>query len=447
MQFTLDQILALAPDDSSAKAAKGLVSPGKWPTLGGNDVAVWGECQGSGSKPYQTQIDLNGPAFRCSCPSRKFPCKHGLALFILRVQNTASFTLGGEPPTWVGEWLASRQDRATKQEAKLAAAVEEAAKPVDPEAAAKREAKRGGRMAAGVDELERWLADQIRNGIGSLEAAGREVWETLAARMVDAQAPGLALRVKELGEIAGAGGDWPARLLARMGQLQLLLEASRRLDTLSEEQRADVRYALGVSLAKEEVLARGEKISDHWSVLGVHVDERERLWERRVWLQGKNSRRMALLLDFAHGSPRFADSWVSGGLQEATLAFYPGAMPLRAIVDPAQPRSISADPAPVFSPLNTALEALADSIAANPWQSPQPLCLSDMTPVFSESRWWLKNAEGQALPLLILSEEAWLLLAACGGEAVQVFGEWQGEGLRPLSAWQGRQIWTTGARA
>jgi uncharacterized Zn finger protein len=25
-------------------------------------------------------VDLSGPAFRCTCPSRKFPCKHGLAL-------------------------------------------------------------------------------------------------------------------------------------------------------------------------------------------------------------------------------------------------------------------------------------------------------------------------------------------------------------------------------
>lgn len=34
------------------------------------EAAVWGLCQGSGKDPYQTQIDLIGPAFRCSCPSR-----------------------------------------------------------------------------------------------------------------------------------------------------------------------------------------------------------------------------------------------------------------------------------------------------------------------------------------------------------------------------------------
>ena len=70
-------------DTASAKAAKGLVVPAKWPTLGASEAALWGECQGSGSKPYQVQIDPSEPAFRCTCPSRKFPCKHGLALMLL----------------------------------------------------------------------------------------------------------------------------------------------------------------------------------------------------------------------------------------------------------------------------------------------------------------------------------------------------------------------------
>src|SRR6476469_9727229 len=81
--WTSDRIIALAPDPSSAKAGRELANPRKWVTLGLNEAAIWGECQGSGSKPYRTQIDLIEPAFKCSCPSRKFPCKHALALFLL----------------------------------------------------------------------------------------------------------------------------------------------------------------------------------------------------------------------------------------------------------------------------------------------------------------------------------------------------------------------------
>jgi hypothetical protein len=130
--LTTESVLALAPDDSSAKAARGLVAPTQWPRLGADARAVWGECQGSGGKPYQTQVDLAGPAFRCSCPSRKFPCKHGLALLLLRVQQPAAFG-GGPPPAWVAEWLASRAEKAQKQQQKTV----EPPRAADPAAAAR----------------------------------------------------------------------------------------------------------------------------------------------------------------------------------------------------------------------------------------------------------------------------------------------------------------------
>lgn len=41
MPFSPEQIASLAPDEASLKAAKGLVAPGKWPTLGANEEALW----------------------------------------------------------------------------------------------------------------------------------------------------------------------------------------------------------------------------------------------------------------------------------------------------------------------------------------------------------------------------------------------------------------------
>ena len=73
--------------------------PRKWKTLGADEACAWGTIQGSGKDPYQACIDFSGPAFKCTCPSRKFPCKHGLGLFLIVAQQAAALT-EKKPPAW-----------------------------------------------------------------------------------------------------------------------------------------------------------------------------------------------------------------------------------------------------------------------------------------------------------------------------------------------------------
>ena len=58
--------------------------------------------RGSGSKPYATTVDLTGPAFRCSCPSCSFPCKHALSLLTLWASGALP---AGSEPEFASEWL------------------------------------------------------------------------------------------------------------------------------------------------------------------------------------------------------------------------------------------------------------------------------------------------------------------------------------------------------
>ena len=109
--LTADQILALAPDPASAKAGQGLASPRKWSALGYSERAAWGQCQGSAREPYQTEIDLSEPAFHCSCPSRKFPCKHTIRLFLLFANRPELFSADAKAPDWLTTWLDGRQKR------------------------------------------------------------------------------------------------------------------------------------------------------------------------------------------------------------------------------------------------------------------------------------------------------------------------------------------------
>jgi hypothetical protein len=61
-----DQVVALAPDAVSLRAGQGLASERSWSGVGQDERALWGLCQGSGTKPYQTQVDLDGPVFACT---------------------------------------------------------------------------------------------------------------------------------------------------------------------------------------------------------------------------------------------------------------------------------------------------------------------------------------------------------------------------------------------
>ena len=139
MAWSVEAVESLAPDAASVRAGQKLASPGPWSGAGHDERLVWGLCQGSGKQPYQAQVDLQGPAFKCSCPSRKFPCKHCLGLLLLWVDGGVPV---GEPPDWVREWLAEREQRVER------AARRTEATP-DPEAAAKRAAVREERVAAG----------------------------------------------------------------------------------------------------------------------------------------------------------------------------------------------------------------------------------------------------------------------------------------------------------
>jgi hypothetical protein len=74
---TLDKIEALAPDQASLAAARKLLKPAGWPTLAAADGLAWGECQGSGATPYRVVVSEVDTGSKCTCPSRKFPCRSG----------------------------------------------------------------------------------------------------------------------------------------------------------------------------------------------------------------------------------------------------------------------------------------------------------------------------------------------------------------------------------
>ncbi|CAN5322710.1 SWIM zinc finger family protein [soil metagenome] len=431
MILTLEQIVSLAPDEASIKAGRGLANPMKWPVTGRSAEAAWGECQGSGSKPYQVSIDLSGPAFRCTCPSRKFPCKHGIGLMLLALEKPEAVKAGTAPP-WVADWLAARGEKAQKK------AVEKKETVADPAAVAKRAGKRLDQMREGGEELARWLADQVRTGIATYPQQPASYFAGLAARMVDAQLPGLANEVSRLKSLIFTGDGWPQRVLEQLGRMYLLTEGLRHFEKLDGPLQADLRAQLGWALEKDEVLASGQRVEDAWCVLGQSFRENDKLWERRTWLAGQASGKQALLLDFSHGNRNFAVSMSAGTKFRAALVYYPAAFPLRALLsDEPVGASPLVAPFPAAPDFSTAFGGYADALAANPWLVGAPLAVRQVTPIRRGERWIFRDETGAEVPLRMPEQEAWSLLALSGGRPVQAFGEWSAGEWYVLGVWAG----------
>jgi len=453
-------VLSLAPDASAQRAARALAGDRAWCEMGfsaGDELppTVWGLCQGSGKQPYQTCVDLTEPAYRCSCPSRKFPCKHTLAILL----RWASGAVPEAPaPAWVRQWQASRADRVTRA-AEREVEARNGGEGTGRAAGDKATVRRAERVAAGLRELDAWLADQLRGGLAAASRLGYGHWDAMAARLIDAQAPGAARLVRNLGDYAGD----PERLLAELGLLRLLTAGFARLESLPPELAATLRLRVGLPVPAEQVLA-DVPVRDRWQVLGVRDEPEGDLMVRRVWLRGELTGRAALVLSFAGPGQVFVTDLVLGTALDADLCFYPDHV--RVLIAhryaPAAPITAVAGARPVAA----AMREYAEALAADPWLERWPMVLADVVPArVAEAapgmggRWCLtpagpteppgptgpagptepaestEPAGPGAVPLDPAVGAPWRLVAAAAGRPVTVAGEWTAAGLRPLSVW------------
>jgi len=437
-------VLALAPDSSSQRSARAAASPRLWLVTGfAEPSALWGECRGSSAAaggpgqsstaPYRTVVDLSGPAYRCSCPSRKIPCKHALALLLLWSQGQVP---DGTPPEWAATWLSGRAERAGRP------GTATGGEPADPAAAERRAEQRASRVAAGMAELDQWLRDQVRQGLAATPRAGYRHWDTIAARMVDAQASGLAERLRSLAAVPHSGAGWESRLLEEYAMLRLLATAYRRHAELPPALTDTVRSRIGFTVRQADVLAGGEHVTDRWQVLARRDLETERIRTRRTWLRGTGTGRYALILSFAASGESFDASPTVGTEAALELAFYPGAVPLRALIVTSAvaggPGQFSADARPGQPPSGGSVADLlagwARVLSQDPWLESWPAVLSGVTPVRTPVP-GLAGPDGAMLPLHPGAADQWPLFALSGGAPLTLAAEWTPRGLWPLTAW------------
>lgn len=435
--WTLEKVATIAPDERTAAAGQKLAIISEWRSIGHDFATVWGEYQGSGAKPYQVKIDLlslpRGTINQtCSCPSRKRPCKHVLGMLYMLVKSPDQISQS-DAPDFVQAWREKidRQDiQSPPDDGK--SAKKSSQSPSDQRAKSLFERQR--KIMAGLEELELWLDNMIRHGLGDPQLQDYEFWESKAARMVDAQAPEIARWIRRMGKIPQRGTpDWIEDLLEELGKLHLFIEGFKRFDDLSPAVQSDLRTVAGWYLKRSDMDDEaGEE--DEWLVTGKYEAEYDdRLRTQRIWLRGVNSGKSALIREFAFGQDAFDTNLQPGWLIPAELTYYPSAYPLRAFIrqqfdEPSQGKPISGET------IHQSVERYSAALSQNPWLTEFPFLLDAVIPVRYSGQWILREIDGVYLPLASNFEQRWSLLALSGGHPIQVMGEWDGGQFLPTGA-------------
>jgi hypothetical protein len=458
MSLTKEKIEQLAPDQASLGAALKLMKPASWPTLAQDAAAalLWGECQGSGATPYRVIVSPDDVGYKCTCPSRKFPCKHVLAVMWMHCDKPERFAQ--EPsPDWVQDWLSRRRTKtalpprtgsapadAPKPAASMAAALHDVLeeKPADPKAVMRAEAQRQRlreeretSVRAGLDELDTWIVDQLNLGLAGFAQRAAQSTKTLSTRLVDAKAQGLAGRIEALAaEIYRAPEQMRGDLVfERLAGLSLISSAYRNQDRLPPALKADVRRVTSWTLRREELLADQDapRLSGDWIVAATRSEvQPDKLRRLETWLlhgaPAEGAPAVALLIDFVpvSGGPA-ASPFIAGEEIAGEVVFYPSATPLRAQLATRSPARAGIDWPGLPDGLHAALTTYETALGRQPWLELWPLGASGLTvECMADHQLALADTTGRALLLDRAQTEA--LTPMLGLGPVSALFTWDG---------------------
>ncbi len=180
-KITEEQILALAPNSTAASNGKKISKSGSFVRLAHSedDTFYFGECKGSGSKNYSVSADFIEPltpVFRCSCPSRQFPCKHSLGLLYEILENK-TFELCEIP----NDILTKREKKQAKKEDNHLEEKTKEKKKTSKSAMTKKIKK----QLEGLELTEKLIQNLLQAGLGTMGGTDLATYRQLSKQLGD----------------------------------------------------------------------------------------------------------------------------------------------------------------------------------------------------------------------------------------------------------------------
>jgi len=416
-QWTENQVKSLAKNATAALNAEALAKSSLWESLGysSEEQVIWGQIKGSSSVRYQVAVNVDAATFLCTCPSRQFPCKYGLALLWRFSVEAEKFDTAASIPAEVAQWVAKSRKKST---------VPQDPAPALPEQVSKANDKRMLSVQAGFEDLQLWLEDLISEGMIQAPEKYHNYWDQAARRLVDAKAAGIALIIKNLAFIDYTQVGWQKFLLNKLAYIQMVLDAFKHIEQLPPLQAWDLKHLIGWTTQRKNIVDSQQFYQDKYLVLAVAHSQVDQIFERQVWVYGEKSEQIAVFIEYAPKGSNFEGVFFVGQCFEASIAFYPSALPRRALlIEQGQSQ-------PPFVPQSSnrwtyILEKYALAISHNPFQDSLPALIGQVVLQKRPSEWVLVDAEGQVIPLHLGFKKAWELFALSFCGKITLFGLYQ----------------------
>ena len=192
-EITEQFIQSIAPNAAAVTNGKKISNKGDFKKLlrSEDDTLFIGECQGSGKNPYITSadyIDPDHPVFRCSCPSRQFPCKHSIGL-LYEMMSGKEFEIC-EIPEDIARKRGKIAAKSAPQKAPEDMTDEERAKLEKKKASAAKTAKnaRAKKLRTqleGLDLVEKAVNDLVSAGLGTMGGTSLSAYKNLSKQLGD----------------------------------------------------------------------------------------------------------------------------------------------------------------------------------------------------------------------------------------------------------------------
>ena len=193
MKLDKEKILAMSPNASAVANAKKICSSGSFVKLAhsSDDTFYMGECKGSGKSNYIVSadfVDEENPIIRCTCPSRQFPCKHGLAL-LFEIADEKTFEECEIPEDILAKREKKEKAKAKKESAEKTEGTEKEKKAPSKVSKAAR-TKKINKQIEGLDLIKKITSQLLKFGLSTMGTVSLKEYKDIVKQLGDYYLPG-----------------------------------------------------------------------------------------------------------------------------------------------------------------------------------------------------------------------------------------------------------------